>query len=173
MHLRVPFAVFVLGRTGRIRDPDIHNHSGTDSQPILLKIRIDQHKQLVPQVVRLQQMAKLALSGLVRRRFAAQVNAHEATHGPRVVQGFFHSGIGQVEPLFRKMDTQRPLQLYWRLARALRFGVKRLDYFAQSAPWNHLIQIDEKLVSARGFAVTFNAFICEGLLAYPLVLRDV
>ena len=42
MHLRIPLAVFVLGRTRRIDDRGIHYRAGTDFQPVLLKICIDQ-----------------------------------------------------------------------------------------------------------------------------------
>jgi hypothetical protein len=46
-------------------------------------------------------------------------------------------------------------------------------HFAQIPPWNYCFHLGEKLVSAHGFARTFETFICKGLLAHSVVLQDV
>jgi hypothetical protein len=71
------------------------------------------------------------------------------------------------------MNTQHALQPHRWAARAFGYWIERLDDFAQFPPWNHCFHLGEKLVSTRGLAKTFETFICEGLLAHPVVLRDV
>jgi hypothetical protein len=50
-------------------------------------------EQPLPQLVLLQQMAKLAHRGLIRHRLPPQIDAHKLPHPHRIVQRFFHPGV--------------------------------------------------------------------------------
>jgi len=67
-------------------------------------------EQTLAQLVLFQQVAEFAYRGFVRRAFPSQINAHEFAHGQRIVKGFFHRRIGEVEPVLEKVDAQHALK---------------------------------------------------------------
>ena len=58
-----------------------------------------------PQLVRFQQMPKLADRRLIRDRLATQINAHKLPHGARVIQRFLHGRIREIEPLLQTVEA--------------------------------------------------------------------
>ncbi len=65
MHLRIALFLTVLGGARRIDDRGVHDGAGTDLQAVVLKVLANQHKQLLTQVVALQQMSELENGRLV------------------------------------------------------------------------------------------------------------
>jgi len=102
MHLRVAFAFFVLGRTRGIDDARIHNRTGADFQPVLMKILVDQGKQLVAQVMRLKQMTELADRGLIRCRLTSQINTYKEAHGRESYRASSTAGSDRLNQCCRK-----------------------------------------------------------------------
>src|SRR6266705_2713135 len=58
LHLRVPLAFLILGRTGRVDDCGIDDGTGGDLQALGLQMRTDRGKQLPAQIMALEQMAE-------------------------------------------------------------------------------------------------------------------
>src|SRR6266704_5567153 len=58
LHLLVPLAFLILGRTGRVDDRGIDDGTGSDSQALGLQMGIDRGKQLPAQIMALQHMAE-------------------------------------------------------------------------------------------------------------------
>jgi len=171
MHLRVTRLVLVLGRTGRIDNRRIHDGTGVHLHAVFLQVFTDQGKQPIAQIVRFKQMTELADRGLIRHGFPTQVDTHEAPHGSRIVQCFFHRRIGQVEPVLQEMNAEHTFQTDRWAACTFRHRVKRLDHFAQVAPGNVLIHLVEKLFPVRRFANFLEAFVSERLLSHSAIHR--
>lgn len=64
------------------RHGGIHNRSLADLHPVGRQIRADPCKELLPQVVRFQEMPKLADRDLIEHELAARINHDELPHGP-------------------------------------------------------------------------------------------
>jgi len=171
MHHRVTGFVLVVGRAGCIDDGRIHNRASVNYQPVFLKIAVDLYKQLIAQIMRFEQMSELADRGLVRCGFTPMVDADEAPHGARVIQGFFHRRIGQIEPVLQKVDAQHAFQADRGAARTFRLWVKRLDHFAQVTPGVNLLHSIEKLLPTGWLTVQLKTFFGEGALMLSVSLQ--
>ncbi len=173
MHLRVALALFVLRRTRCTDDGRIDNRPGRDLDAAASEVLVHTHQQLLSQFVFLQQMAKFAYRGLIRRSFHSQVNADEVTHGHRVVQRFLDRRIRQVEPQLQEIDPQHPLQRQRRPASCLaNFWIKRLNDRRQLRPGHDHLHIGEKLRASRRLAVSLESRQCL-LLHHPVRARVV
>ena len=73
--------------------------------------------------------------------------------------------------MLQKMNTQHPLQSNRRAACTLPFRIERLDHFAQIAPRNDLIHLQQKHLPTRLLAKTFETIIGERLLTHYQGLR--
>ena len=143
VHLRVTLALFVFGRSWRINDGRTHNRASTDLQTVVSSGAGSLPKSM-PTNCRM---------------------AHESYNASS------NRGIGKVEPVLQKMNTQHPLQSNRRAACTLSLRIERLDYFAQIAPRYDLIHLQQKRLPTRSFAKTFESIIGERLLAQCKVLR--
>jgi hypothetical protein len=114
--------------------------------PRQIAVHCGQH--LLAQIVALQQVAELAHRRLVRRRLAAQVDAHKPAHGKRVVKRILDRRIGQVEPLLQEINAQHPLYADRRTTVA-GLGIMRLDQSHQLRPTHYPIHLREKLRTTR------------------------
>ena len=120
----------------------------TEPQSLRLQVLAYPLKQPLPQLVLLQQMAELAHRGLVRHRFPPQIDAHKLPHPRRIVQSFFHSGVGQVEPLLQKVNPQHPLRPHRRPPIA-HLGIHRFDQRTQLRPRHYLLHLLQKQRPSR------------------------
>ena len=66
-----------------------------------LEVAVDLLEELLPQVVLLEEMAKLQDGRFIRHRLPAEIDADEGAQGLGIVQCLFRSRIGEVEPLAR------------------------------------------------------------------------
>ena len=148
VHLRVALLVLVFGRRRRMQDGRVHDGAGADLQPMPGQIAIDRSQHLLAEPVALEQMAELAHGGLIRRRLATQVDAHERAHGERVVERVFNGWIGQVEPLLEKVNPQHPFQPDRRTAVA-GLRIMWLDQRHQLRPRHHTLHLREELRTPR------------------------
>ncbi len=85
-------------------------------------------KNLLPEIVLLQQMSECQDRGLVRDPVRDQGDAGKAAHRRHLNQRIFHLWIAQVVPLLQQMDPQHRLQRVRRPATlAAGPGVVRFD----------------------------------------------
>ena len=77
-----------------------------DLEASLLQLLPHLGKQCFAQFVRIEELAKLQDSGGVGYGLTAQVDACKAAQAGTVIQGFFTSQIGQIEPVRNEVDTQ-------------------------------------------------------------------
>lgn len=115
VHLRVTLSFLVLDRTGRINDAGIDNRGIKEHQHLLVQVAIDLLEDLIAQLVALQKVAQVQDDGLVRQRIR-QLQAREQSHGLDLIQGIFHSRIGQVVEQLHAVDPQHRLQRIRRMA---------------------------------------------------------
>src|SRR5437870_3127262 len=101
-------------------------------------------------------MAELADRGLVRYRLAPEIDADERPHRWRVVQRFFHSRVGEIEPVLEEVHPQHALQADGRPA-VPGLRVHRFDARAQLAPRHHAIHLGEKLRPSRPLRVLLES----------------
>ena len=73
-------------------------------------------KDLLTQIVLLQQMLEAQDRGLVRDPVADQIDAGKAAHGGHLGQGLFHRWIAERIPLLQQVDAQHRRQRIWRAA---------------------------------------------------------
>lgn len=92
-------------------DGGIDNRASRQLQAALFQVLVHALEPRRVQIAPLQQVAELAERGLVRHRFAAQLNVHEPTHREAVIQRFLRPRVRQVEPLLQEVDPQHPLQI--------------------------------------------------------------
>src|SRR5437773_9983648 len=166
LHLGVPLAVLILGRTGRVDDGGIDDGTGGNLQALRLQMSVDRGKQLPAQIMALEQMTKAQDRGLVGRRLAPQINAHKLPHRQRVVQRFLRRRIRKVEPLLQEIDPQHPFQPNWRPS-ARAFAVYRLNQRAQLLPWHYPIHLREKPRPARRLGVLLESGVAQRHLSHP------
>ncbi len=136
---RSPFAFLV--ELGALMIVAFHDRARGDFQPFGLKVASDFSKELLAQIVRFEQMPKLAHRGLIGRRFTAKINAHERAHRHRVVQRLLHRWVRQVEPLLQEVDAQHPLKPNRPTPRTLRLRVHRIDQRYQPRPRHHPLHL--------------------------------
>src|ERR1019366_2913508 len=169
VHLRIPLLPRVLGRTRSVDNRRIYDGPGTEAQSLRLQMLADPLKQPLPQLVLLQQMTELAHRGLVRHRFSPQIDAHKLPHPRRIVQRFFHSGVGQVEPLLQKVNPQHPLRPH-RRPPIPHLGIHRFDQRTQLRPRHHLLHLLQKQRPSRLLRVALKPVCHRQRLLFHLLL---
>ena len=102
-----------------------------------------------------KQVAKVQDGRLVGRGGSAQIDSGEAAQRGRIVKRIFSAGIGEIEPVLQKVDTQHDRQAD-RLAAVARLGIVRLDQCFQLPPGNHRFHGIEKLLPAAGPRMLFK-----------------
>jgi hypothetical protein len=92
MHFGITLFPLLLRRAGRSDDRCVNDRAASDLYPALAQMGVDLLKELLPEPIALEQVAKLADRGLVRHQRPAQVDSGEAPHGIDVVQRLFRAG---------------------------------------------------------------------------------
>jgi len=147
VHLRIPLPFLVLGRTGRRDQGGIHNRPLPHRHTPLAELDLDGLKNLLAQLVLLQQVAEGEDRGLIRDPIADQLDARKAAHGGHLDQGLFHRRIAQRIPLLQQMDPQHGSQRIGRAAAFLaHFRVVGLNQVDQRLPRHHHLHLREKLL---------------------------
>ena len=168
VHLWVPLARAVLGRSGRCDQCGINDRAGVEHQAFGDQGGVDRGLQFNAQVVLFEQVAKAQDGGLIGHLDQAGIKAGELAVQRRVVQGLFHGWIGQTEPLLQEVDVQHGLHSK---GRTPAFGAsacrrERLDQTHQRPPRNdpthliekHTLALGDKLESGGGKADLFHLF---------------
>ena len=118
-HFRIALAVAVLGRARRGNQGRIDQRALAKQQALFAEQGIDLSKDCFGQPLGFEQMAKVEDGRFIGDRIFAGINAGKGLHHRHVVQRFFHSGVGQGEPLLHEVDSQHHRE---RLGRATALG---------------------------------------------------
>lgn len=102
-----PFQHTLSGHEQIGQRADDKQHARADLQSLVLGIIADRRKQLLAQVMGLQQVAELAYRRFIWCWFAPKGNADKHPHCPRIIQRLFHRRAGQMN-LYLKYSLQSP-----------------------------------------------------------------
>ena len=155
VHIGVPGLILVLGGWRGIDDRGIDDRAVRDLDALGLQVPADLLEELLTEVVLLEQMTELQNGRFIRHRFPVEVDTHEPTHGDRFVQGFFRSGIGEIEPLLEEINPEHALKPH-RGSAVLALRVVGRNDRTEIVPRHHLLHIRKKLLATRGFPVGFE-----------------
>lgn len=156
VHLRVPLAAAVLGRTGGVDQGGIDGGTGPEHQPPRGEQLIDQLQHGGGQPVLFQQVPEAQDGALVGQALRTRINADERAIQGHVVQGLFHRRIGVPEPLLQEVNPQHQLAGKRRPTRRGFSQVVRLYQRHQLAPGHHPIHLFQKHPLARAFGGHFK-----------------
>ena len=170
VHLRVPLAGAVLGRTGGGNQGGIDNRAGLEQQTCLSKHGIDGIKHRLGQLVRFQQVPETKDGGFVRQPAHARIEFGKLPIQWNVVQGFFHSGIGQREPLLHEMHPQHGLQIKRQRATVLSRGVVRLNQRNEHRPRHNPLHLVEEDPLARTLGCQIKSGTRQTLLFHAMII---
>ena len=147
VHLRIPLPCFVLGGAGRRDQGGIHDRALAHRHAPSAEVGFDRLKDLLAQIVLLQQVAEGQDRGLIRDPVADQLDAGKAAHGGHLDQGLFHGWVAERIPLLQQVDPQHRRQRVRRPTSLLAaLGVMGLDQVDQRLPGHHHLHLSEKLL---------------------------
>ena len=106
VHLRIPLPLFVFGGAGRSDQGGIDDRALTHRHAPCAEVSFNGLKDLLAQLVLLQQVAEGQDRGLIRDPVTDQLNAGKAAHGGHLDQGLFHRGVAERVPLLQEVDPQ-------------------------------------------------------------------
>ena len=114
----------------------------------MAEVILDRLKDLLPQLVSLQQAAEGQDRGLIRDPVTDQLDAGKTPHGGDLDQGLFHRRIAEGIPLLQQVDAEH--RRHW-VRRPPAFlaglGIVGLDKGDQCLPGHHSLHLREKLLS--------------------------
>ena len=148
VHLGVPLAAGVLGRTRRGNQRGIDHRAGTQHQSFVAQHVVDQREDLHGQLVFPQQMAKTQDRALVGQPGGPVVQPRELAIQRHVVQRFFQRRVAQAEPLLHEVKAQHRLDRKGRAASSALRGKRRYQR-NQVGPRYDAVHLVEKLALAR------------------------
>jgi hypothetical protein len=134
------------------------------------QIRANPRKKLFTDLVRFQQMPKLADRRLVRHGLATQINAHKLPHGVRVVQRLFDRRIRQVEARLQTMQPQPTFDSDRWTPGAFGLGIDRLNRGYQLRPGHDAVHLPEELFASGGLAIPIKCDFGKCLLIHGVRL---
>lgn len=148
MHFGITLALAVLRRARRGDQRSVHHRAGAQQQPLLAQQVVDHAKDLLGQLVPLQQTAKPQNRRLVGQSSFPVVQLSELAKQRHVVQRFLHGRVAQREPLLHEMDAQHRLHgKRWTAAAAV--GRIGRHQFHQCGPWHHAVHLFQELALSR------------------------
>ena len=95
-------------------------------------------ENLFPDVVFLQKMTELQQGCCIRNLFIDEVDFEKTPHGITVIDSFFHSFIGEIEPVLHEVHAKHNLDVD-RFTTALIVVIVRLDNPDPMTPGKNLI----------------------------------
>lgn len=135
----------------------VDDRAGRNLQPVRFEMPMDLFEQTTAEIMRLEQMPEAADRRLVGRRLAAEIDPGEITHRRRVVERLLDAGVGEIEPLLKKINPKHPVEAIGRPA-VPRLWIERLNQRAYVRPWNNLLHLGKKRGTPRRLAVAIKPF---------------
>ena len=95
-------------------------------------------KNLLTDVMLLQQMPEFQQCCRIRDLFIDEVDSKKTSHGIAVIDGFFYSFIGKIEPVLHEVHAEHDFNIFWPAATPVAVIV-RSDELDPLIPWNDFI----------------------------------
>jgi len=128
MHLGIPLSFLILGRAGSRDQGCIDDRALLHGHAVRLEVRLHCLKDLIAQIVLLQQVPERQDRCLIRDPVADQADASETAHRWYLDQCILHAWIAEVVPLLHQINSQHGSQRIRRTtALGAGFGVVGLD----------------------------------------------
>ncbi len=148
MHFWIPLPFFNYGGTGRGDQDGVHERALTHRHTPRTLVGFDGLKDLLAQLVLLQQVAESEDRGLIRDPIADQLDAGKAPHRGYLDHVLFHDWITERVPLLQQVNAQHLRKRIRRSAAFLaRLGVVGLDQSDQRWPRHDHLNHGEKLLA--------------------------
>jgi hypothetical protein len=158
VHLRIPFPLLILGGAWCRDDGRIDDRALLHRHPVGHEVGLHGFKNLLTQIVLLEQMPERQDRGLIRNSVDDQRNAGKAAHRRHLNQRILHRRIAQVVPLLQQVDPQHGLQQVRRPATlAAGSGVVGLDQLNERFPRHNGLHLSQE-------ALALGAVFCRRLL---------
>lgn len=126
---------------------------------------VDPGEQRRAQIIVFQKVTEPANPGLIRRRFAPEVDADEAPRRLDVVQHFFQRPVRQVVPVAQAAHLQHTLKPIPLLS-ALGRGTVGSDHGIESLPRYDSVHFSQEPLTPPHLAVAFESRLGEALLSH-------
>lgn len=109
IHLRTTLPILVFGRAGNCDQGSIDHRSLLRCYAVGLEVGLNVHllKDLLPEIVQLQQVAESEDRDLVRDPLADQVGACKPTHRRHLNQRILHRRVAEVVSLLHQVNPQQ------------------------------------------------------------------
>jgi hypothetical protein len=142
VHFGIPLTPLGLGGARGCDQGGIHDRALLHGHAVGLKVDFDRLKDLLTEIVPLQQLAEAEDRGFIRDPVGDQGDASKATHRRHLNQRILHCWTTEVVPLLHQVNPQHGLQRVRRTA-ALRAGLgvgHRCSHAAgrKAIPWLRL-----------------------------------
>ena len=145
VHLRIPLPLLVLGGAGSCDQGGIDDRSLLHGHAVGLEVSLHRLKDLLPEIVPLQQVAESEDRGFIRDPLADQGDACKPTHRRHLDQRILHRRVAEVVPLLHQVDSQHGLQRVGRTAAfGASLGVTGLDQGDQRPPRHNSLHLSQK-----------------------------
>ena len=145
VHLRIPLPLLVLGGAGCRDQGGIDDRVLLHAHAVCLEVGFHRLKDLIAQIVLLQEVPERQDRCLIRDPVTDQVDAGKAAHRRHLDQRILLRWIAQVVPLLHQMN---PLHGSKRIRRATPLGaglgVQGLDQIDQLLPGNNSLHLGQK-----------------------------
>ena len=145
VHLGISLSLLVLGGAGSCDQGGIDDRSLLHGHAVGLEVSLHCLKDLLPEIVPLQQVAESEDRGFIRDPLADLVDAGKPTHRRHLDQRILHRWIAEVVPLLQEMDAQHGFKGIRRTASfGASLGVTGLDQGNQRLPGHNSLHLSQK-----------------------------
>ena len=166
MHLRIPLLRAILRRTGGTDDGRIHDGLIVHLQAVLRQMFLNSYKELFAQLVRFQEMPKLAdrgLSGTGSQPRSMPTNCRMARESYSASSTAGSDRLNHCCRQWRRSMRSTPNR---RTPRPLGLGRARFNRRHQVCPRYDTIHFVEEPLAASGFAILLEGAFSKGLLVH-------
>jgi hypothetical protein len=160
VYVGIAFTGRVLGGSRRCDQRGVHDRASLEHQALELQQFVDGCKNLIGQLVLLQQITKQQDRGLIRQPIT-QARTCKLPKQRHVVRRLSHSRGTQREPMLHEVDAQHGQHREWRTACLALTGVGR-HHRHQISPRHHAVHLGQKLTLAPGAQVQARVSLSHG-----------
>jgi hypothetical protein len=150
--LWIALARLILGEARRSDQVGIHDRALLHGHAVRLEVRFHCLKDLIAQIVLLQQVPERQDRCLIRDPVGDQVDASETAHRRYLDQCILHAWIAEVVPLLHQINSQHGSQRIRRTtALGAGIGIMGLDQADQHLPWHNDLHLRQKSLASGAF----------------------
>ena len=150
VHLRIPLLLLIFGGAGRRDQGGINDRALLHRHAVGLEVGFDHLKDLLAEIVLLQQVPERENRGLIRNPVTDHVDPCKTAHRRHLDQRILHRWIAEVVPLLEQVDAQHGCQRIGRAtALGAGLGIVGLDLINHRFPRHHLLHFSQKTLAPR------------------------